>query len=272
MFEKEKIVRSSEFYATPLYLEGLDYFESMANEARLLNTIIYSKIIKKTDTVLLKKKLDVLDIGVSTGRMTENFVRGIRNLTKCRMEYDIVEPNMTFINNTKSRLISYDLDTHIINKTLQNAVEEGNLRKYDIILASHCFYHIQSEYINSLIFSLNKNGFLLVILSSNDSSTQKILQHERNNISITVGDLLSKVHSSFCGKLTNISWKIYNVTSFIALPDDAKSRKALFSFLFNRAIGDIELSDSHETLKLINSLLIDSKLLLKYNILCIKRK
>jgi phospholipid N-methyltransferase len=253
---------------TRQYKLGLGYFEREANEAYVLNRAIFTSFLTR-DHVMFQgeQALSVLDIGVSTGMMSAQFVRGLQSQTAQRLTYTIVEPDAAFVAETCRRLPP-EMFVDVIPQPLQKALDDLRGHQYDIILASHSFYHFGPSYVIDLAQLLSPGGSLLVILSSPKSASRHFLEDSATATSVLMADVLACLGGWMQSSSTmSLTWEHVVTTSQLQLPQDARRQRALFTFLCNRLVHDCELATS------IQQSLVEGgwseSLTMEYELLCV---
>jgi len=146
------------------------YLEFMTLRAKSQKEFIIKNLDKK------KKLNSILDIGAGAGKLIEEFIS--KDIKTYAIESD----------ETMIKHMSKNININIIN--FNNLFDEENYQKFDLIMMSHVFEHINNpiEYLYKLYKIIKEDGYLFIEVPN---ETEELVSHYIKNKKRGVGHLFN---------------------------------------------------------------------------------
>lgn len=172
--------------------------------------------------------LSILDIGAGNGEFLALTLAKTKNLTSLRVT--LLEPSRDLVKQLKdhfNRILPRD-SVKIIRTTLDDF---SNDEKFDVILASHLFYHIPRDtwvkQLNKMLSFLKPDGRLIIILREKDDAYRfkmafKPLILDKNFKALVIDDVLTVLP-----EVSKLRVSRYSIASELRVPIDKNVEDAI---------------------------------------------
>jgi SAM-dependent methyltransferase len=165
------------------YSEGYEIFLKRTNFREKILTHFKNSFPKNLKGL---KNLRLLDLGCGNGEMTSLYLEALKNLSpEVELEIYLIEPAEQALTKAKERAFNYSKNVFAINESADFCAKESNLPKFDLIIASYVFYHIDPNLIPNLSNNLNENGSMAIMMGS---KTHPLREHPALRLVSNHGD------------------------------------------------------------------------------------
>jgi SAM-dependent methyltransferase len=165
------------------YSEGYEIFQKRTNFREMVLNHFINSFPKTLQGI---NNLRILDLGCGNGEMTALYLEALRKLNpEAELEVYLLEPATHALNQAKERALKYSNKIIAINESADFCAKESNLPKFDLIIASYVFYHIDPNLIPNLSNNLNENGSMAIMMGS---KTHPLREHPALRLVSNHGD------------------------------------------------------------------------------------
>jgi SAM-dependent methyltransferase len=237
------------------YSEGYEIFLKRTNFREMVLNHFINSFPKNLQRI---KNLSILDLGCGNGEMTALYLEAINKLNpEAELEVYLLEPAAQVLNLAKERALKYSNKIIAINESADFCAKESNLPKFNLIIASYVFYHIDPNLIPNLSNNLNENGSIAIMMGSKTHPLREhpaLRQVSKHGDSDVLKEPLELVASKgLCIQRSKIETNVNLNGLWSKESAFSEDGEKYISFIYNTNFSDFPVSSSNALAKIMES-------------------